>query len=179
VIDAAQTIYDTTRERGSADQAGAQADRNGQGLAAGREQILHATAPDQVLVQGRLERGAAYCIHYRGGLARGTNLLWEINGSQGDIQVLGDMGHTQMVQLRILGATGADKELRPLSVPMPARPGLPAESIPRNVALVYERIAADIRGATRTAPSFRDAVALHELIDRIETSDREARRLDC
>jgi hypothetical protein len=36
----------------------------------------------------------------------------------------------------------------------------------------YERLAADICDGTQTAPSFRDAVALHELIDLVERSDR-------
>jgi len=37
------------------------------------------TADDQVCVSGLLESGAALSIHYRGGVSRGTNLLWEIN----------------------------------------------------------------------------------------------------
>src|SRR5438876_2722852 len=37
------------------------------------------TTDDQVLVGGLLEGGAALSIHYRGGVSRGTNLLWEIN----------------------------------------------------------------------------------------------------
>jgi predicted dehydrogenase len=172
VINATETIYDTAQQRVGADQ-------ESKVQAAGAVSFLNATAPDQVLVHGRLKRGASYGIHYRGGLCRGTNLLWEINGSDGDLQVLGDMGHAQMVQLRILGASGADKQMRPLSVPTAPRAGLPQEAIPRNVALVYERLAADIRGATRTAPTFQDAVALHELIDRIEQSDRQGRKLDC
>src|SRR6058998_1995855 len=40
------------------------------------------TADDQVAVTGLLEGGAAFSIHYRGGVSRGTNLLWEINGSE-------------------------------------------------------------------------------------------------
>src|SRR5438132_3146523 len=39
-------------------------------------------ADDQVLVSGLLEGGAALSIHYRGGVSRGTNLLWEINGTE-------------------------------------------------------------------------------------------------
>src|SRR3989475_4064895 len=41
-------------------------------------------ADDQVLVSGLLEGGAALSIHYRGGVSRGTNLLWEINGAEGE-----------------------------------------------------------------------------------------------
>src|SRR5437870_13602848 len=42
---------------------------------------------DQVLVTGLLEDGAALSIHYRGGVSRGTNLLWGINGTEGDLQL--------------------------------------------------------------------------------------------
>src|SRR5438876_1000688 len=44
-------------------------------------------ADDQVCVAGLLEGGAALSIHYRGGRSRGTNLLWEINGTEGDLQL--------------------------------------------------------------------------------------------
>src|SRR5207253_9254107 len=45
------------------------------------------TTEDQVAVSGLLEGGAAFSIHYRGGVSRGTNLLWEINGTEGDLQL--------------------------------------------------------------------------------------------
>jgi hypothetical protein len=31
------------------------------------------------------EYGAALSIHYRDGISRSTNLLWEINGTDGDL----------------------------------------------------------------------------------------------
>src|SRR5207253_11286877 len=45
------------------------------------------TAEDQIAVSGLLESGTPFSIHYRGGRSRGTNLLWEINGTEGDLQV--------------------------------------------------------------------------------------------
>src|SRR5213594_3405901 len=48
---------------------------------------------DQVCVTGLLDGGAALSIHYRGGLSRGTNLLWEINGTEGDLQLTAPVGH--------------------------------------------------------------------------------------
>src|SRR5438132_2707441 len=48
------------------------------------------TADDQVCVTGLLEGGAALSIHYRGGRSRGTNLMWEINGAEGDLQLTAD-----------------------------------------------------------------------------------------
>src|SRR6184192_3278947 len=47
-------------------------------------------ADDQVCVTGLLEGGAAFSIHYRGGISRGTNMLWEINGTEGDLQLTAD-----------------------------------------------------------------------------------------
>lgn len=128
------------------------------------------TSHDQVLVHGALESGAAVSIHYRGGLSRGTNLLWEINGTEGDIQVTGATGHAQIVQLSIRGARGEAKELAPLTPPLSAYEGWPNSSVARNVARLYALIARDIRSGTRFAPSFRDAVALHETLDAIERS---------
>jgi len=128
------------------------------------------TSHDQVLVHGSLQSGAAISIHYRGGMSRGTNLLWEINGTEGDIQVTGANGHGQMVQLSIHGANGSSNELKPLTPPAALCEGWPDNPVTRNVARLYALVAKDIRTGSRSAPSFRDAVALHETIDRIERS---------
>ncbi|TCV67436.1 Gfo/Idh/MocA family oxidoreductase [Neorhizobium sp. S3-V5DH] len=128
------------------------------------------TSHDQVLVHGALESGAAFSIHYRGGMSRGTNLLWEINGTEGDIQVTGATGHSQVVQLSIRGANGKASALAPLTPPASAYEGWPDSSVARNVARLYALVAQDIRSGTRLAPSFRDAVTLHETVDAIERS---------
>lgn len=125
---------------------------------------------DQVLVHGALESGAAFSVHYRGGMSRGTNLLWEINGTEGNIEVTGANGHGQMVQLSIHGANAGSSELEPLTPPASFYEGWPDNSVARNVARLYALVAKDIRSGTRSAPSFRDAVALHETIDWIERS---------
>jgi predicted dehydrogenase len=130
-------------------------------------QAFARSAADQIMVCGQLQSGAALSLHYRGGISRGTNLLWEINGSEGDLQVTGAHGHAQMVQLSIRGARGDQRELQPLAPPDDAYAGLPANLPARNVAAIYARVAHDIRHGTRTAPSFHDAVALHRLLDQI------------
>jgi predicted dehydrogenase len=126
------------------------------------------SAHDQVLIEGVLARGAPISIHYRGGSSRGTGFLWEINGSEGDIQVTGASGQAQLVQLTLQGARGGDRDLRPLPVPEAYTSGWPEEVIPRNVARVYARMAADLRNGTRSAPSFDDAVDLHRLIAAVD-----------
>lgn len=126
------------------------------------------TSEDQIMVIGTLKSGAAASVHYRGGVTRATNLLWEINGTEGDIQVTGLVGHGQLTQLTIRGAHGDEKELQTLTPPADWYKGLPDSPVVRNVLEIYKKIATDIRNNTRTAPTFQDAVVLHELLDSIE-----------
>jgi Predicted dehydrogenases and related proteins len=135
-------------------------------------EIKPKTAEDQIMLIGQLKNGAAISIHYRGGVSRGTNLLWEINGTDGDIQVTGPLGHGQLIPLTIRGAKRKDKELQTLPIPDEMYEGLPDNPVIRNVAQVYKRVAADIRNKTKTAPSFEDAVILGQLLNNIEQSSK-------
>ncbi len=138
-------------------------------LAADTGETLPVSAPDQVLVSGVLASGAPLSLHYRGVTARdGDGLFWEINGTEGDIRVSGSSGHSQMVQLSLKGARGAEKVFRPLEVPAFYRFGWPEDVEPGNVARLYARMARDLREGTHTAPNFEDAVALHRVIAAIE-----------
>jgi hypothetical protein len=64
--------------------------------------------------------------------------------------------------------------------PVSAVPALTqwADPMVGNVARTYARMAADLRQGTRTAPSFDDAVALHEVIAAIETAASDGKPLD-
>src|SRR5213596_137815 len=75
------------------------------------------TTDDQVCVTGLLQDGAAASIHYRGGHSRGTNLLWEINGTDGDLQLSADGGQVQIFQLTVRGGQRANPSLQVLPVP--------------------------------------------------------------
>ena len=128
------------------------------------------TSPDQVMLHGILESGAALSVHYRAGITPGTGLLWEINGTEGVIQIRGPLGHAQLAPLEILGARNGAATLETLTPDATAYTGWPEDAAARNVVRLYARIADDIRRGTRTAPSFDDAVGLHELVDAIERS---------
>src|SRR5438132_9948122 len=75
------------------------------------------TADDQVCVTGRLEGGAAFSIHYRGGVSRGTNLLWEINGTEGDLQLTAAGGQAQIFEMTVRGGRGTESSLEVLPMP--------------------------------------------------------------
>ena len=132
-------------------------------------ELLPVTVPNQVLVSGVFASGVPLSMHYRGGEARdGNGLLWEINGTDGDIRVSGPSGHTQMVQLALAGARGAERTFRTLEVPAALRAGWPEDVEAGTVARLYARLAQDLRSGTRSAPSFDDGVALHRIIAAIE-----------
>lgn len=128
------------------------------------------TAPDQVLIAGVLASGAPISVHYRGGMPRGTGFLWEINGTEGDIQVSATHGNSQLLPLTLRGGRGDDRELHPIDVPRSYTSDWPEDSVSGNVARVYARMAADLRNGTRMAPSFDDAVGLHRLIAAVEAA---------
>jgi predicted dehydrogenase len=132
-------------------------------------------AEDQVAVTGLLEGGAAFSIHYRGGVSRGTNLLWEINGTDGDLQLTATGGQAQIWELDVHGGKGAQSSLELLSVPEQywwARPQGPGT----NVAQAYARFARDYREGTHLCPTFDDAVTRHRMLDAIETAAATGRR---
>lgn len=81
-----------------------------------------------------------------------------------------------MVQLSLTGARG-DEKLRPLEVPGSYRAGFPDDVVPENVARLYARMGSDIRNGTRTAPTFADAVAVHRIIDAVESAAKTGRRV--
>src|SRR5260221_6514964 len=144
---------------------------------AGSEESRPMNADDQVCLTGLLESGAALSIHYRGGHSRGTNLLWEINGTEGDLQLTAAGGHAQMFEMTVRGGKGAQSSLEVLPVPEQYRWSPPQSSGPSiNVAQAYARFARDYREGTHFCPTFDDAVTRHRMLDAIETAAATGRR---
>jgi predicted dehydrogenase len=138
---------------------------------AGTDESKPMKAEDQVAVNGLLEGGAAFSIHYRGGVSRGTNLLWEINGTDGDLQLTATGGQPQIWELNVHGGTGAQSSLENLPVPEQYRwapSQVPGPST--NVAQAYARFARDYRDGTHLCPTFEDAVTRHRMLNAIETA---------
>jgi predicted dehydrogenase len=147
-------------------------------LALDTGETLPMNAPDQVLVSSMLMNGAPLSIHYHGGAPRGPiGLVWEINGTEGDICVTGPSGHAQMVQLSLEGGQGDGRDMKPLEVPAAYRTSWPDNPVVGNVARMYGRMASDLRTGTHTAPTFDDAVELHRLIEAMEAAAEEGPRV--
>jgi predicted dehydrogenase len=142
---------------------------------AGTDESKPMNTEDQVAVTGLLEGGAAFSIHYRGGSSRGTNLLWEINGTEGDLQLTATGGQAQIWELDVRGGTGAQSSLELRPVPEQYR-WAPPQGPGSNVAQAYARFAHDYREGTHFCPTFEDAVTRHRMLDAIETSAETGQR---
>jgi predicted dehydrogenase len=81
-------------------------------------QEISVTAPDHVAICGTFANGAIASVFYRGGVSRGNNLRWEINGSEGDLVLTSPIGNLQVINPTLEGARDGETEVRPLSVPL-------------------------------------------------------------
>ncbi|MCZ4342864.1 Gfo/Idh/MocA family oxidoreductase [Sphingomonadaceae bacterium G21617-S1] len=138
------------------------------------EEVWPATSPDQVVVSARLGNGAPLSLHFRGGEARGTGFCWEVNGTLGDLRLTGVRGQSQLVQLTLEGGTGET----PYAVIAPPSTGDDAAAGPvvGNVRRLYAAMADDLRNGTRSAPTFDDAVAIHQILAAIEMAAETGER---
>lgn len=129
------------------------------------------TSPDQLGVIGRLKSGATASIHFREGHHGGTGFLWEINGSEGTVQLRANGGHPGMFALTVSGSRGREP-LTDMPVP-PAyshhTPGIEhLDTMAAGIARVYDSYERDVRSGSANAPHFTQALSTHRLIETIE-----------
>src|SRR5215218_1168618 len=139
------------------------------------------TAADQIAIIGTLTTGATASIHIREAVAGGTGFLWEINGTDGTLQITADAAYPEIYPLTVWGAHGQNE---PAELPAPAAlmqkwPALTSlQGAPAyNVGRAYAAFAADIDNGTHTVPDFADAVARNEVIAGIERSAASGERV--
>lgn len=143
-------------------------------------EMIPLKTPDQLVLNGVLESGAPLSFQLRAGLPRGTRLLWEINGTEGDLRITAKAEQMPVINispLRVEGGRRGEDGLRELEIPSSYYFGLEDAVAARNVAGVYRLMAHDLHHGTRTAPSFDDAVALHKTLSAIEESAQTGRRV--
>ncbi len=136
----------------------------------GTGEIVAKTSPDQLVVNGIVGNGAVVSFQVRGGMARGTDFLFEIHGEEGDL-VLTATSRTSMQrqELNLQGARGKGTALADLPVLGKYRwvpEGVPPGS-PYNVAQLYLKLADGIRDGKPASPGFDAAVTRHRLLDAI------------
>lgn len=136
------------------------------------------TTEDQIAYSGVLQSGAVASVHFRGGKSRGTNHLWEINGSDGDLQIIDFGMHMAISDIQLRCGKGMDEELKPLVLPNKYF-RLPIDTAPGhlyNIAQHWLTIAEDMRTGTQSCPGFDEAVIRHSMLDAIERSGGSGKR---
>jgi predicted dehydrogenase len=146
----------------------------------GEERRIPMTAADQISISGRLVSGAIATVHYRGGRSSGTNLRWEIDGTDGTIVVRGKSGHLQYGDVDVEIARAGDAALEPVEVSGDlCLDGLEAGTPAYGVGHAYAALRDDLTNGTSRAPTFTDALRRHEQLATVEVAAAEGRRLRC
>ncbi|MGH6904146.1 MAG: Gfo/Idh/MocA family protein, partial [Geminicoccaceae bacterium] len=140
--------------------------------------VVDATTPDQVLVSGVLANGAVGSVHVKADMANPTGILFEINGTDGDIVIaskkpvgIAPVG-IQRAELTLHVARGRKKEFVPAPVSQ-AFTLVPAD-VPKGppffTAQLYARLSDSLSNGVPLSPDFGAAVRRHRLLDAIQAA---------
>ena len=136
------------------------------------------TSPDNIMVHGVLANGAVASAHVA--LVPWLESAWkmEIYGREGTV-VATTAHQVQFGQVRLRGGRDTDSRLEDIQVPdrFAWVPKEVAEGQPFNVAQMYQRLATALQEGTGADPDFEVAVKRHHLLDVIEKSSDQQRKL--
>jgi predicted dehydrogenase len=135
---------------------------------------------DHVMVNAVLKSGAPLSLELRGGLPRGTRLLWEINGTLGDLRITATNDQAPVINispLRVEAGRRGEQGYSEVEVAKSHYFDFADTDFARNVAAIYRQMAEDLVKGTNIAPDFDAAVALHKVIDAIERSDQTRKQV--
>jgi predicted dehydrogenase len=141
----------------------------------GTGEVLDVTTPDQVLVSGMLESGAVASVHIKADMASPTGVLFEINGTKGDIVAATrkPVGiapvSIQRADLTLHIARGRKKEFveAPVSDAFTQVSSVP-DGPPFYTAQLYARLSDSLTNGTPLSPDFSDAARCHATLDAIQ-----------
>ncbi len=135
------------------------------------------TAPDNILVSGKLRNGGVASAHVASNPWGGSGLRMEIYGTEGTLAAT-SADSPQLSDVALSGVQGRG-ELQPLE--LPARFTDVLEGMPRgepyNVGQMYYQFGQAIRSGQDCQPDFATAVELHHFIDAIRRSSDEGREV--
>ncbi|MCC7372449.1 MAG: Gfo/Idh/MocA family oxidoreductase [Chloroflexi bacterium] len=135
------------------------------------QRMVDVTAPDNVLVSGRLAGGAVASVHVGAMPWAGGGLRMEFFGREGTLVATGSVSSQRGEMPRVRGARGSH-DLADL--PIPTRFDAVPPEFPRgdpfNVGQLYALFAQSIRTGRPCTPTFDDAVSLHRFVDAIAES---------
>lgn len=133
------------------------------------KQFVDVTAPDNVLVSGRLRNGAVASVHVAAIPYAGSGCRIEVYGREGTLVASSEDSPQLGGAVRLHGARGGNA-LAELEVParfVHVGKDIPAGD-PYNVGQMYAMFAQAIRGGQASLPTFDTAVELHRLVDAVK-----------
>ena len=141
-------------------------------------EVLPHTLADQVVVSGSFANGAVLTAHLEAGKRNNFGWQLDLTGSTGDLKISNHTSFGNAFNV-IEGAQGDAQPLRALPVPDMYN-WLPASDLGGSqleLTNLYAAYARDLRDGTRLAPTFADAMVMHDLLDKIEASSRSGQRV--
>ncbi len=142
------------------------------------KRMVDVTAPDNILVSGRLANGAVASVHVASVPWHGSGMRLEIYGREGTLVASTGLS-AQIDPVRLEGGRGTDPTLQELPIPdrLSTIPADVPEGEPQNVAGMYQGFAEAIRTGKRIEPDFATAVTRHQLIEAVQTASDQGERV--
>jgi predicted dehydrogenase len=143
------------------------------------KKYVDVTAPDNIMIQGRLENGAVASAYVGVHPYHGTGYRFEIYGKEGTLAMIGGGEAGDELNRKLMGGHKGDKTLQPLAVPDKFK-WVP-EAV-RNTAASYDvgqmwaNFAAAIRNGANVEPDFDHAVRRHRMLDAIVRASQTGQR---
>jgi len=143
------------------------------------KKTVDTTAPDNILIQGRLENGAVVSASVGVHPYHGSGHRFEIYGKEGTLMMVGGGEAGQEESRRIMGGKKDDKALKEL--PVPDRLKWVPEAVRKegrayDVGQMWVNFAKTIRGASPVGPDFEHAVLRHRSLDAIMKASQTGQR---
>jgi predicted dehydrogenase len=141
-------------------------------------ETLPHTLADQVVLSGTFGNGAVLSAHIEAGKRNNYGMQLDLTGSEGDLKIWNTTSFGDAFNV-IEGAQGDSQPMRVLPVPELYN-WLPQSELGGSqleLANLYAAYARDVEHGTSLAPTYADALVMHELMDKIETSNREGKRV--
>ncbi len=134
-----------------------------------RQDYVPMTAADEVGIQGFLENGSVFSLHYHGGMPYDDKgFFWEIIGTEGTLRISAISGAIQIENLKIMCCRKGETSFSEITVSGQALSGFGQDFIAGNVHRMYANIWQDLKMGSRLVPDFSDALELHRLLDKIK-----------
>jgi predicted dehydrogenase len=142
------------------------------------KRMVDVTAPDNILVSGRLANGAVASVHVASVPWHGSSMKLEVFGREGTLVASTSLS-AQIDPVRLEGGRGTDHTLQEIPIPdrLTAVPRGVPEGEALNVARMYQALAQAIRTGTRVEPDFATAVTRHKLIDAVQAASDQGQRI--